>query len=517
MTKVVYVPLDERPCNYLFPQHLAKMTDIQMIAPPKDMLGNKKEAANLKSLHDWIEQEVIEADYLIVSLDMLIYGGIVPSRLHTMTKDQCLTHLQRLQSIKKENPNLKIYAYDLIMRTPAYNSSEEEPDYYEHYGERIFKLGYLSDKKNQYSLTHEEEEELEKIHKELPKEIKDDYLSRRETNFSITNKVIDFVEEGFIDYLIIPLDDNSEFGFTAQEQRKLMHDIDRRNLLDQINVYPGADEIGCTLFARVFCDVKEYQPEIFIRYSSTKGPFVIPRYEDRSLAESIKAHITSAGGVIVYDENINDFHLMVHAPPTGPDYMGEASMILENRDRAYFSEGNIREFSEAIKFYLEKGKNVALADVALGNGADHSLMQLLSKRGLLHQLIAYAGWNTNGNSMGTVIAHAIISSYYKEKEISDSQFNHIREFFYFRLVEDWGYQALVRTYVTNNVLGTLGVTARDLGDRLEEVTDKVRTYLHEFIDEYLRDIPEGELVLENVHLPWKRMFEVGFDLSINNH
>lgn len=513
MKKIVYVPLDERPCNYEFPQHLAKMTDLMMIAPPKDILGQMKAPASIGLLLDWIEKEVKDADYLITSLDMIVYGGIVPSRLHTMSENQCREHLTRLQTIKENNPHLQIYAFDLIMRTPAYSSSEEEPDYYEQYGEMIFKLGFLTDRQEQYFLTEQEEKELETIHQVLPTEVKEDYISRRQTNFNITNQVIDFVEQDVIDYLIIPLDDNSEFGFTAQEQKKLMHEIDKRNLLDKVNVYPGADEIGSTLFARVFCAIKNYHPEIFIRYSSTNGPFVIPRYEDRSLSESIKAHITSAGGVIVYNENEHDVTLMVHAPPIGPEFMGEASQPVEQRNRAYFSESNLREFTEAIGYYIRKGKKIALADVALGNGADHSLMQLLSKKDLLPFITAYAGWNTNGNTMGTVIAHAIIATYYK-KEMSTEQLQKIREFFYLRLVEDWGYQAIVRSDVTNNLLPRLSLTARDLGDQVEEVTLAVQQKLEAFKEKYLKNLPEGDLSLTNVHLPWNRMFEVGFDLTI---
>lgn len=514
MAKVIYVPLDERPCNYLYPQYLANMTDIQMIVPPKSMLGNMKTPANGEKLLNWLKKVTVDADHLIVSIDMLIYGGIVPSRLHSMSKHQCLDYLDQLISIKKNNSNLRIHAFDLIMRTPAYNSSEEEPDYYEEYGEKIFELGWFTDKEEQSLLSEEEKAKTSQIKHEIPVDIQEDYLNRRKNNFEVTNHVINLVDKNIIDYLIVPLDDNSEFGFTAMEQRALMYDIDKRNLLSKINVYPGADEIGCTLFARVFCIIKNYTPEIFIRYSSTNGPFVIPRYEDRSLSESIKSHIISAGGVIVFDEKDHDFVLMIHAPPTGPDKMGESSLPLERRDKAYFSESNIREFSAVMNHYISKGKDVALADVALGNGADHSLLQLLAKQNILFKLIAYAGWNTNGNTMGTVIAHAIISTFYKKGTNSNRSDEIGREFFYARLIEDWGYQSIVRKHISSNVLPTLGLVPRDLGNKLTYITNLVNESLNDFVNNYLTDIPEGNIKLQGVHLPWDRMFEVGFNVKI---
>ena len=76
----------------------------------------------------------------------------------------------------------------------------------------------------------------------------------------------------------------------------------------------GADEIACTLFARAFCDIKDYVPEISLRYSSIHGPFVIPRYEDRSLGESIKAHITAAGDELELEqpETLDEYVDVLH-------------------------------------------------------------------------------------------------------------------------------------------------------------------------------------------------------------
>lgn len=517
MAKVVYVPLDERPCNFHYPKALADMTDMDMVLPDSKILGNMKVPANVPLLIKWLEEETKTADFLIVSIDMLIYGGIVPSRLHELTVEDCLERLGILKVIKEHNPSIEIYAYNLIMRVPNYDSSEEEPEYYEQHGRKIFRLGWLTDKKEQNIVSKDDEEELAWIERELPKEIEADYLGRRKKNFSVTTEVVNKVDSRLIDYLIIPLDDNSKYGFTAKEQRQFMYQIDRLNLMDKVNIYPGADEIACTLFTRVFCQAHQYTPELAVRYSSTNGPFIIPKYEDRSLSESIKAHITSAGGVIVNDEKENDLILMVHSPAVGQHEMSESSFALETRHRSYFSEVNIREFVQAMKHFARKGKNVALADVAICNGADLSLMQLVKKEGLLSDLIAYAAWNTNGNTMGTVISHAIIASYYKQQEngCNCNYEKNSRNFFYARLVEDWGYQAVVRKRVSYEILPTMDLTPRNLEDQVAEVTYLVARLLGNFVDTNLSDLTEGKIELKNVRLPWNRMFEVGFKLEIN--
>lgn len=516
MKKMIYIPLDERPCNYQYPQLLAKMTELELLVPEKSILGNMKKPANTDLLVSWMDQKVKGASHLLVSIDMLVYGGIVPSRLHQLTYEMCMERLSTLRSMKKKHPDIKIFAFDLIMRVPAYNSSEEEPDYYEDYGEKLFQLGWLLDKREQNLLSEKEYLELTQIEKEIPAEVQKDFTLRRANNFLVTQEVVNLVEEGIIDYLIVPLDDNAPFGFSPKEQRQLMYEIARRNLLDRVNIYPGADEIGCTLFARAFCDIYQYVPEVFIRYSSTKGPFIVPKYEDRTLSESIKSHITAAGGVHVHNEGENHFILMVHSPAIEQREMAQASLEVEKRHRTYFSEINIREFVQALIWYANKGKNIALADVAVTNGADHSLMQLLAKKDMFDHLMSYAGWNTNGNTMGTVIAHAIIASYYKQTEVEFPAGHEkaSREFFYLRLVEDWGYQSIVRTHLSQHILPSLGLTPRFLKDREAEITDQVEDLLNQFIDTHLSAIKEGKISLENVHLPWSRMFEVGFALKL---
>ena len=64
-------------------------------------------------------------------------------------------------------------------------------------------------------------------------------------------------------------------------------------------IYPGADEVGSVLLSRIFCKMHNYKPSVFLKYSATYGPTIVPLYEDRPIAESIKSQIVSAGGILV--------------------------------------------------------------------------------------------------------------------------------------------------------------------------------------------------------------------------
>ena len=53
------------------------------LLPAAALLGNFKQAANVDGLWTWIQEQAAEATQLVLSLDMFLYGGIVPSRCIT--------------------------------------------------------------------------------------------------------------------------------------------------------------------------------------------------------------------------------------------------------------------------------------------------------------------------------------------------------------------------------------------------------------------------------------------------
>ena len=117
MKNIVYLPLDERPCNYDFPyQALEGSDNISVVTPPMHLMGKKKQPADCDGLCDFIVCECRDADYLILSLDTLLYGGIIPSRLHYLDEETLLERLDAVKRIKRANPGLHVSAFSLIMR-----------------------------------------------------------------------------------------------------------------------------------------------------------------------------------------------------------------------------------------------------------------------------------------------------------------------------------------------------------------------------------------------------------------
>src|SRR5690554_4295680 len=156
MTKVVYVALDERPCNKDFPLKIAISSDVSVIGLPKEVFGYKERGASFERIEAFVNSEIRDARYLILSLDMWLYGGLVPSRVHQFDQEELESRLKKLKILKETYPDLKIFAFSTIMRVTQYNSMDCEMEYSKEYGAAIFKTGYLMHKEQLVGLTDEE-------------------------------------------------------------------------------------------------------------------------------------------------------------------------------------------------------------------------------------------------------------------------------------------------------------------------------------------------------------------------
>ncbi|HCZ23621.1 MAG TPA: hypothetical protein DHV05_02005 [Acholeplasmataceae bacterium] len=499
MAKIVLLPLDERPCNIRYPKQIFKQSSLEIVTPDSSVLGDKKTPASFDGLNQFLIDSTKDASGLVVSMDMLLYGGLVPSRLHHLSKEFLLERFNILRTIKEQNPSLIIYAFDLIMRCPQYSSNDEEPDYYGTCGLDIFKTGFIGHKIELGIATDEDKKSFERLN--APKHYLDDYLGRRDLNLSMNQMTLNYVKEGIIDFLIIPQDDAAQYGFTAKNQEVLKKEIDRLEINSKVYMYPGADEVANTLLSRMYTALEHKKPKFYIHYPSPSCATTIPLLEDRFLDVTVRYQIRAAGGMIISSIQEADIVLFVNA--SGTKMASSASMIAV-RDEGLRTQRNLIDFVELMEDVISMGKVVAVADVATLNGSDHELMQLLKQKNLLLKLGAYAGWNTSSNTLGTTIPHGI------QTWGNGFTKSHL-DFLMARYVEDYGYMTTVKGSV-NQELNAMGMNYFDVKSRLSDVEQMVEKRLQMFIHQYLAPI-EKHIVIERVWMPWKRMFEVGVEVK----
>lgn len=503
--KILYVPIDERPCNTHIVNRIADtVEEIELFMPPIELFGLKKIPANSEKIWEWIYKEAAQSEALILSIDMLIYGGLLPSRIHHIVESEAVRWIERLKLLHKDFPNLPIYASNLIMRTPKYSSSDEEPDYYEKWGREIFLQAYLKDKGQEIPLTSKEKEQLDNIQNNLPRIFLKDYENRRKFNLQINKQVLHLVKEGVITFLVIPQDDSAEYGYTARDQKIISFTREQLNVYKQVFIYPGADEVGATLLARVYNDFKGYRPKIYPIWSSTLGPSLIPLYEDRPFFESMKSHIYAAGCQLVNDPNSADLILAYNVPGR----IMQESWDQSTRDVSYSSFRNLNVFVDEMKYYIEQGKSIIVADSAYANGGDYQLIKLMDEEGILDKVLSYKGWNTNCNTLGTTISQGCLGLYSRRDKIVENIIYH--------LLDDYFYQSEIRMEMASNFLPKYGLNYFDLKDKAH-IVNKERSYrlYNRFMSEFKNSFKNVAIQELNTSAPWNRMFECEIDLKVD--
>lgn len=504
MKKIMLIPLDERPCNYDFTTLMSKDTDLEIVKPPRTILGKKKQCGDVDAIFEWAKQNIADCDGAIIAIDTLVFSSILASRLHQESVDTLLTRLSRITELKQANPTLTLYAYTLIMRNPSYSSSDEEPDYYADFGSEIHRYGVINHKLELGIATDADKSELDHINSTLPKEYLADYLDRRAKNIEVNKLAIDLTKQGVIDFLIIPQDDSSPYGLTAKDQQLIRSHIAYTKQQLNAYMYPDADAVANTLLARLANKFANCKPLVYLKYSSSLGDTITPLFEDRIVNETIKYQVLAAGGLIATSASEADIILMINTPSGNPQAhtFSDVEVVPLPKMIEYDANRNLIELIEYADYAITSLKKaVVFADIAYANGGDPALVELMSNKGLLYKVAGYSGWNTSSNSLGTCIPHGMFYHIYGERQ------GHI-DFLAHRYVEDTCYMANVLKEITATDLSPLGCNYFKLDGERGSISKLIKQKLQVTADNLLLD-PVYGAVIDDCYQPWNRMFETG--------
>ncbi|OJF92122.1 DUF4127 family protein [Alkalibacterium sp. 20] len=502
---ILYLPIDERPCNTLVVANIAKTNKgIHLITPQKRLQEKKKIPAITQELWQWVEQEAAQCEGLIFSPELMLYGGLIPSRIHHLSDEKRDSFIEKLIKLKNDNPQLTILSSAIVMRTPGYNSSDEEPDYYEQYGEAIYKSKYLFDKKERMGLSSNEEDQLVRLTDTIPREVVADYENRRAYNLKTTLAILKLAKDSVINNVVVPQDDSAEYGYTAIDQKKVMTVINENGLGRSVLVYPGSDEVGATLLARFINDTNQYQPKVYALFSSTLGPSLIPNYEDRPFFETLKKHVQAINGKLVESMSEADIVLGYNTPGK---IMQESWEQETNIDQTYYSFRDLNTFIDALKEAISAGKKVIVADSAFSNGGDRELINALVRENVFLGLYSYKGWNTNANTLGTTLAQGCIADSLSRETIKTNIYH---------LLDDFIYQAMIRMNLTKSVLKQEDLNYFDLKDKAEKINTLISQAILDYYNNHLTTLANEVAVKSLItRSPWNRMFETELEFDIH--
>ena len=503
--KILFIPHDDRPISSTQPADVVSQLGYEIISPPTELLTQPD------NLWRWFKENAPLASAAVVASDALLYGGLIPSRIHEFSAEQLNARVENFRTLREENPFLQIYVFGSLMRTPRVGTpgDREEPAYYGQYGADIFYLTELLDKQEIFKLNSKEKTQLaafEKailaaLEKAIPDEILDDYFARRVKNLSATKKILDLVDAGTINYFVVGRDDNAPLSQTHRENRQLLAYMKN---IPNAQSHAGIDEYAMLLLTRAVNDLTGSLPFVNVQFNRGKGAKTIPHYSDEEIGHSIRSEIVIAGAMFVPKPERADFVLLVNSDPKGETFEIHNSFppqILTKKQQKYFSR-NAKYFSAQVEDALNKNLPVGVADIIFANGADNFLMDQLRDKNLLFKLQAYGGWNTATNCSGFALSTGILA-----KKMSQNSKNRLLAT---RYLDDWAYQANVRTQIAAELSKRSdGLQIYlNLSEHESEVLPLENKFMHEFAAKNFPSIKN--FTLSN---PWHRMFECRIDFN----
>lgn len=467
--KIALIPIDNRPVCYSLAKDIAHIdNNLELFLPEKCFLGDLKSTAKIEGILAWLN-ELEEMDAIIISLDTIAYGGLIPSRRSQDTVAEIKTRLNVLKTLLKKGK--KIYAFTSIMRISNNNVNEEEKEYWNKYGKQIFEYSYNF---------HKEGIEIEGI----PKDIITDYLATRQRNFEVNKMYLDWLESGVLDTLVYSKDDCAEYGLNVLEAGILK----RMNIEKKLSalVKTGADEIPLTLLARAITDFHTSildieAPKIYPIFLAPEHKNLISNYEDISIENCTTSQLELAG-CKVSDENDSDIILLVN---NFEKKQGEIVMGVKTKT-----------FNEKLDLPHQP---FMVADVRFANGADNKFVEKLYNKGqkvdLVSQFYGYSAWNTSANTLGSLICAAAVKYFaLKKTTYNADKFNKLQMI---RFLDDWAYQANVRQYLKRLFI--------------KPNVDRAKTFMFPFEKKLRATFKQDSKI--KYYFPWKRFFEIGINIK----
>ncbi len=397
-SKVLLIPLDDRPPCLQMPVKMGLIGDVEVVTPPRNLLGRFSEFGKSDEIIKWIRTQNLKSfDAAIISLDMLAYGGLVAMREYETSTEMAVKRAEFIREIRKLAPKVPIYGSSVIMRlAPTGNVVNES------YRVNLAKWAEISVDESKRAETAE-------LEKKIPAEALEKYKKARARDLKLNLFTVDLVKEKVIDYLILSQDDAKPNGVHIADREKLIEYVKTNNLSEKVAIQPGADEVSMLLLARTMTDKFKYRPKIKAIYSDEKIADQVMPYEDRPLRKTVSFHIKAVGATEVADEKDADILFYVFASR------------FENGKAETFRDEIFTNYERRVGDVVSQislGKGVIVADVDPKGeiqGADINFTEALKTKSLFSRLAGYASWNTAGNTIGTALPHGVLYSLIQSK------------------------------------------------------------------------------------------------------
>lgn len=502
--RVLVIPLDDRPVSVQMPQMLGAIGDIAVDTPPVELLGHFDKPGNPEGIVQWLRDKggIGSYDAVILSLDMVGFGGLIASRANNADYDTALRRIKEFWNFRLDAPKTKIFAFSAIMRLAPTATKETA-------GWRLLLSKYAELKeKTRQQPTPQNKQALQALQAKLPSWEIEKYETSRRRNHKLQKDCIQMLGLGAFDHLAFGQDDASPMGPHQRETLWLKQAVQAQGTPSRTSFIMGIDQVPSVLLARTVTDSLKWKPKVRAIFADEAAKLKTAPYESAPIQESLRQQVETSGCVLA---PTGDLTFFINTPGTTLPQLNSLMIRLGQS--------------------LDSHRPTLLADINLGKSGtpDERLISSISKPAIFSRLIGFAGWNTAANTMGTALPAAIIyEAARKSQTPSLAREIQLMRFNFHRLVSDWQYHKFTRP-LAYGMIDQMPTASREelYGDDLSKVADLVKRDLTARAEQSFQTLLAGQVIeadgmrqqiteLDDIKigLPWPRAYEVSIDFKI---
>ena len=506
--KIVLVPLDGRPPCRQFVIDAGHIGAFDVQVPPSSLQDYYSLPGDTEGMKAWVKESAPGSHALILSIDQLLYGGLLAAREREAPQEAMDSLITFLRELHRANPGLPIYAFSILPRL----SPQDTIDGYE---ERRDLMKYSRLVGKRAAGLPVDETEIRRLEEKIPPKSMETYRSHFEENKLLNQRLAELAAEGTLTRLVLGQDDGEKFGIPNIEKEELLSYLRQRGISEEkVFLTHGADEIALTLLAEIKCKDTGYRPKIFVEYNSPKTADTIMPYMAVSIRDSAEEKLR-----------------MLHAHSSGSREDADAALFLSANDREEDTLGSRLPSARKLKQLAETGHRVAIVDLSRHFSAEETLFPLLLQENApLNSFLAYAGWNTTSNAIGTALAQSLLFLA-REKEIKNkgealALCRRSLTFLHNRYLEDFYYlkDVIDKVNIRLKRAGYRNTADLDLEHNFQWANAMLRDAMRDYAAVYQKkpsvsapfrvETPEGPVLLRLKELrvsagyPWPRTFEI---------
>lgn len=208
------VPLDDRPINLSDVVAIGSLSGGEVVTPPRSRLGRGDAEGDADGIAEWLDSlDLAKVTSVVVSIDMLAYGGLPASRRPDTTVEKALSRLKALERLRARAKVIHVYAFVTVAGLSLGDDGRR--------GAWRTALMRWAEIGGPGAADPQAAAEARSIEGQIPSTLLDRYKALRARNLAVSKAAADLVAAGTIDDLAFVAEPSEPRGVVATERASL--------------------------------------------------------------------------------------------------------------------------------------------------------------------------------------------------------------------------------------------------------------------------------------------------------